>query len=1292
MDDPTFHERLSKHPRFLAVRNSLANLNLDQTSLITTNSPLNTAQYTPDVITQPTLDLTPASEPLVPHWKRIADLKTVPRTIMSRPTIVRTKGSQFAMGALDQDAIKHKRLPFHTSVNFDWGSERFDPGVSINLNFGKSSKTWNQPWESKLARTVRFKARTGQKVSGDAWMLENFRGSVIPHPDSEFTINDCSVNGLTPLRSDINAAGGNIVGVGMTISKPVITKTNFLTDFEEFLEEMKTVGRSGDEQDLVTKFFKSEELDLEVFFKSDDKPADQFVNQDLFRFYEMTAIHLPPLSMYCEPVDEECSRWVDVGIGLDLPNVNDFQDGVLCKPWAKDQLDRIAAGADPSELNRDIRQLPFARNFPDMRSLRICLSVAAVREHQASLATQRVYMARKVEITAVKASVWPGSTNQVFYFVVTMPKDLQDHRAPEENQAFEIVSNERFGIGRSVFGVVKKWTPQDKERHGLGNFLISAALSASRFSPAINAANDWTSITQANKFVATITPVIDNTSATRVLDAIKDFTQEKSSTPNIVQMAYLNGNPGYNQKLDITVGPISVGFEDADTTKDISKEGLRNACLYNLAVKVFKRGAREVCEEQDRILARAKDVRDETIVIQGCPGSGKTTITSIMAFLLLLVGHKILVAAKINNVVDHYCKEMADRKDDFLELAENMRDDNTELDPLEKAMLTILIERARGLKIGRFIPLDQETKLLQSNAVVWAKNGLLDTSVTPGNLTKEIEEHMVNLALSRMEAEAMILEAEKCGDENRLKASHKILQQAELAEAEFELTYSRLPVTAQRKYVYPVEHSMLHHIKGAEVAPTTVQQSGTRQLTPLQQAVHNFREAEGAVRDHSQHSKRTVHELKTAEATARMKMYGAAIGQYDMIVTTCINASHPLVKASFKPTGAILEDAQTVDSGTALCLWTYPTEWRMATGDVNQSEPYHAASATIEVRNLANLSDLDAWITRDFKVDALLEQKRAIQDIMEFVNNEFFGEEMMSGDNVKGMHEDLVAKLAQSVVSDIHVPYPGLNIDANGHYYAVNVEGKGQTPVGSTLQINVAEASVITEHAIKLVRKGITPQQITVIFYYLDQMDMFRTWLEYDQYAELRGILMYSVDRYLGESNDIILVATTATVHYADEQSRRPLLSPFCTKRSRLCVALSRARFFCMIYGNWVDIVKQFRDINTQHAQWRTLYSLVVDAWQRGRLLNTSVWKPEDVQKMVSSGIITATRAPTNLDYAVRRLQDADLARRVLQASTIGYAGPEQGTAVGKYSFDAQRMLSKVKKRSVKSDHARAGS
>jgi len=1291
MDDPTFHERFAKHPKYVAVRDSFANLNIDATTLRATNSPLNTAQYTPKAVAQPTLDLTPASEPPVPHWKRIADLKTVPHTIMSRPAIVRIQGSKYAMGALDQDATKRKRLPFHISVNFDWGSERFDPGVSINFSFGGDSKTWNQPWESKLARTVRFKARTGQKVSEDAWMLENFRGSVVPHPDSEFTIDDCHVNGFTPLRSDISAAEGTIVGVGMTISKPVITKTNFLADLEEFLEEMKTVGRSDDELDLVTKFFKSEKLDLEVFFKSDDKPAYQLVNQDLFRFYEMTAIHLPPLSMYCEPVDEECSRWVDVGIGLDLPNVNDFQDGVLCRPWAKDQQDRIAAGADPSELYRDIRQLPFARNFPDMRSLRICLSVAAVREHQASLATLRVFMARQVQITAVKASVWPGSTNQVFYFVVTMSKDLQDHRAPEENQGFEIVSDERFGIGRSLFGVVKRWTPQDKERHGLGNFLISVAL-AGRVPPTLNAASDWASITQANKFTATITPVIDDTSVTRVLDAIKDFTQEKSSSPNIVQMAYLNGNPGYNQKLDITVGPISVGFEDADTTKDISKEGLRNACLYNLAVEVFKRDTRKVCEEQDRTLARAKDVRDETMVIQGCPGSGKTTITSTMAFLLLLVGHKILVAAKINNVVDHYCKEMADRKDDFLELAENMRDDNTELGPLEKAMLTTLIERARDLKIGRFIPSDQETKLLQSNAVAWAKNGLLDTSVIPENLTKEIEEHMVNLALSRMEAEAMMLEAQKCGDENDLKAGHDTLQQAELAEAEFELTYSRLPVTAQRKYVYPVEHSMLHHIKDAEVAPATVQQSSARQLTPLQQAVHNFREAEEAVRDHSQHPKRTVHELKIAEATARMKMYSAAIGQYDMIVTTCINASHPLVRASFKPTGAILEDAETVDIGTALCLWTYPTEWRMATGDVNQSEPYHAGSATIEVRNLANLSDLDAWIMRDFEVDALLEQKRAIQDIMEFVNDEFFGGEMKSGDNVKRMHEDLVAKLAQSVVSDIHVPHPGLNIDTNGHYYAVNVEGKGQTPVGSTSQINVAEASVIAEHAIRLVRKGITPQQITVIFYYLDQMDMFRTWLEYDQYAELRGILMYSVDRYLGEANDIVLVATTATVHYADDQSRRLLLSPFCTKRSRLCVALSRARFFCMIYGNWVEIVKQFRDINTQHAQWRTLYNLVVDAWQRGRLLNTSVWKPEDVQKMVSSRLKTATRARANLDYAVRRLQDADLARRVLQAWTIGYADPEQGTAMGKYSFDAQRMLSKVKKRSVKSDHARAGS
>jgi len=146
-----------------------------------------------------------------------------------------------------------------------------------------------------------------------------------------------------------------------------------------------------------------------------------------------------------------------------------------------------------------------------------------------------------------------------------------------------------------------------------------------------------------------------------------------------------------------------------------------------------------------------------------------------------------------------------------------------------------------------------------------------------------------------------------------------------------------------------------------------------------------------------------------------------------------------------------------------------------------------------------------------------------------------------------------------------------------------------QRPENSTSIYNEREVEMACRLALWFLWSGYSPKQITILAGYMHQARLIRKRLQSDSKAGVGGvdftlseIQIYSIDRYQGDENDIVIVSLV--------RSNTENEMGFMKLRNRACVAVSRSRCGLYIIGDsdffetnsddWTFMISYFKSQN----------------------------------------------------------------------------------------------------------------
>ncbi|MHC1635688.1 MAG: IGHMBP2 family helicase [Candidatus Methanospirareceae archaeon] len=186
------------------------------------------------------------------------------------------------------------------------------------------------------------------------------------------------------------------------------------------------------------------------------------------------------------------------------------------------------------------------------------------------------------------------------------------------------------------------------------------------------------------------------------------------------------------------------------------------------------------------------------------------------------------------------------------------------------------------------------------------------------------------------------------------------------------------------------------------------------------------------------------------------------------------------------------------------------------------------------------------------RVYAMLKvQYRMNEEIADFPNNEFYGGEIQTPENVKNrnikdlLHKDM--RLREGLAKLILSEKPAVFIDTAHRF-------RERTRYGSTSKENEGEASLVCKIVEILLEAGVRPEEIGVISPYDDQVSLLRRMLP------MESLEIKSVDGFQGREKEIIIVSFVRSNEEGD--------IGFLNDLRRLNVSLTRAKRKRILIGD----------------------------------------------------------------------------------------------------------------------------
>ena len=307
----------------------------------------------------------------------------------------------------------------------------------------------------------------------------------------------------------------------------------------------------------------------------------------------------------------------------------------------------------------------------------------------------------------------------------------------------------------------------------------------------------------------------------------------------------------------------------------------------------------------------------------------------------------------------------------------------------------------------------------------------------------------------------------------------------------------------------------------------------------------------------------------------------------DVVFTTCNNAGSDLLALGFHPQILLCDEAAQV-SVPSLAIPLTQSGKLLATvlaGDIRQLGPWNMAKHYDEFSEFSEMSALSLLEKKDWRIHRLKMQYRMAPEIVQWPSYKFYGGRLETAPSTQADND------WRKMFRKMSMEQYGIRPTQGGsEYFHINVENS-LSLVGrnSTSLANSAHAQVSAEVVDKLIRQGASAKDITILVYYVGQKTMTEIKLKTaaEQAPEGRqwvvnDIAVKTVDGFQGAENHFVILdivvahlgRKTALVQRpgpnvmddnqdnGTEASGSPQSGPsaFVRDVGRLCCALTRAK------------------------------------------------------------------------------------------------------------------------------------
>ncbi|KAG6999663.1 hypothetical protein G7Y79_00033g068510 [Physcia stellaris] len=641
-----------------------------------------------------------------------------------------------------------------------------------------------------------------------------------------------------------------------------------------------------------------------------------------------------------------------------------------------------------------------------------------------------------------------------------------------------------------------------------------------------------------------LTVKVDHTSSQRELNAIQKLCSgDGLSTP---ATTFYNGLiarqwPTNLTSVDITAGPAGTSAEQAEVNRRIWAEDTELRAKTNDN------------KEQIDVLRSAANIQGGFMAIIGNAGGGKTKTVKEMTSKSLQVGHKVLVCAPSNAVVDSNAIAIwNDRADDdtpMLRLETGAQDIQSTLD----------FSGGDGAPTSKNHPTEPEnygmvlyaliTEMAETEEAIQAKEAKLEQLQAHRKDFKQgidvvkhtIEQSDVPLEMRMPYHISVLMKRDAADAEQR----HQALKQAALAEHDVpEVT----KMIADGDIASPSELNPSYRYK--ELLGIFLDQEGRLNS---KQRKEFFREREA---------------LTTRVMTDYIRL----------VVCSLNNAGSDLAKSGFQPSVAYFDEGghATVPS-LAVPLTTFSSlEAAYVAGDIRQLRPSIMADGVSEVADVSKVSALEIAETKGCQHIRFRLQYRMAPAIADLVRPFYPGG---LDDHPSVLEDNDVRKAVRAISKKFYRSKDGSEVVAIDVVRGVS---RGE-PNGSSLQ-NHANIDSMGQVLQRLADEHVPREYITVLPYYAGNKRLGYRKLNHDHFREIS-----TLDAFQGKQNKVILLdfVSARKKRYSDKDAFADVdeyeiddiaeeditpgevftdVTAFLKDVHRLCMGLSRPQYGLFIF------------------------------------------------------------------------------------------------------------------------------
>ena len=791
-------------------------------------------------------------------------------------------------------------------------------------------------------------------------------------------------------------------------------------------------------------------------------------------------------------------------------------------------------------------------------------------------------------------------TSSFLVYFRTPSKEGVKETAPQEGTRVRIIFAQKPKEGKSEeakriwSGIVIRRDNEDYKATGCDFCVLASKPRKSFFQ---QAHDELVSLPDDGLQKASLKITLSGKPALRELNAVKSFcTSDNPRIQNLrnllIEYSYPLPNRNYNF-VDITGGP-----NNDEKLKKLFNDRINAIPGLNL--------------QQKQALDGLRQIPNGIHVVQGPPGTAKTTMIANTVWPYVEVGHRVCCFTTTNTSADHLTNAITSICPPELE---------------DKLVVRLNIAAVEDLMIKRSNQFDHEMPdvgqlqrppkeqqfdeaedsdplyamgLEQINQAVMENDAMLD----------QLYDDFMEQNTARQEAFRLLQEKASQG------GSLKVPLATTLAYRIWELEMQDY-IAAQHEYNAEYQERT-QGLDPTAIADTVSDMRSVEDRNPSGQ----FRKYR---KFYINQDGRVFGATKRMFKQLTKEMAIRVISKVSILIITANNAGSELADLGFEPTLLICEEGGQANIANFCVPLTVFTKWLacLLFGDIKQLEPNNYASQLNEVSLNGKVSILGLVYKKGFPTMKLRVQYRMDPDIASFPNKRFYDGDLINGDNTR--QPNRTKNIMRRVSKDI------LKIKASTFWQVDVRNGVSRHEAGGSSLQNHANADAIYKQVSMLLDEGIRPSQITILVYYRAQLKVLAQRLKRkaaDGTMERMYSIMTTVDSYQGDDNDIIIVDLVAVGRNSkpgysqglemdngdeaeEEEASAELLEPgesrvfskyskYAKNHNRLNVALTCAKLGLIIFCHAQSMLATSRVSKANNYEKSDLAALAKDVRDRG--------------------------------------------------------------------------------------------